>query len=346
MRRVFIRSAAFARPQLLVSQAEAASRIGALAGRKSRVESIAKATRIESRAVAFPVDQIGRLSTIQERNTLYQQVAPGLATEAAGQLLAGRSPSAIDCLVTASCTGYMVPGLDVSLAQVLELRADTARLPITEAGCAGGVVALARASDYLTAHHSARQALVAAVELCSLAFQASDDVSNLVSTLIFGDGAAAVLLEAGGEGDSGLEVLDSASMLVPNTTEAIGFDLTDHGFAPRLALDIAELLPGAVAESVQCLLVKNGMALDDVAFWLAHPGGPKILEASQEALQLCEDDLRWSWQSLSELGNMSSVAILDVLRRYLDDSLAPKGPGIVLAFGPGISLELLLVNRC
>ena len=346
MRGVFIRGAASAELELQLGQADAAERIAEVVGGSQRIEAIARATRIQTRAIAFSVDQIGRLSSIQDRNTLYQEVAPVLAGEAVRRLLADGSPSLIDCLVTASCTGYMVPGLDVSIAQAMQFRSTAVRLPITEAGCAGGVVALARATDYLKAHATTRRAVVAAVELCSLAFQPSHNLGNLVSTLIFGDGAAAVLLEADDTNEEGLRVVDSGSLLLPNSRDAIAFDLTDHGFAPRLSLELAELLPSAITESVRCLLKTNGVAIRDVAFWLVHPGGPRILEGAQEALQLNEDNLRWSWQSLKGSGNMSSVAILDVIGRYLAEPEAPRGYGIVLAFGPGVSLELLLVHRC
>jgi alkylresorcinol/alkylpyrone synthase len=270
-------------------------------------------------------------------------MAPVLAEEAVRGLRVGAD--GVDFLVTASCTGYMVPGLDVVLAQSLGLAPTAGRLPITEAGCAGGVVALARAVDFLRAHPESRKAIVAAVELCSLAFQRSSEPGNLTATLLFGDGAAAVSLESVDVGVGGLEVVDSASTLVPNSRDAIGFDLTDEGFAPRLSREVADLLPGPITDSVAWLVAKNGLKIADLAFWLVHPGGPRILQATQDAMNLTEADLRWSWDSLREQGNMSSVAILDVLRRYLSDPDAPVGFGILLAFGPGVSLELLLVHR-
>ena len=327
-----------------MTQAEAAARISAAIGSERRVEALARSTRIETRSIAVPAERIARLTTVEERNGLYQDVAPALAEAAVRRL--HDWPADADFVVTSSCTGYMVPGLDVALAQALGLPATTSRLPITEAGCAGGVVALSRAAEFLRAHPSSSKALVAAVELCSLAFQQSDDPGNLTSTLLFGDGAAAVSLEATDDATGGLEVLDSASMLVPDSRDAIGFDLTDQGFAPRLSREVAELLPGPIAASVGCLAAKNCLDVDDVKFWLIHPGGPKILQATQTTLNLTDADLRLSWDSLRQQGNMSSVAILDVLSRFMCDPAAPTGPGVMLAFGPGVSLELLLLNRC
>jgi alkylresorcinol/alkylpyrone synthase len=246
-------------------------------------------------------------------------------------------------LATSSCTGYMVPGWDVGLAQEYGLAAATARLPITEAGCAGGVVATARATDYLRSH--GRKALVVAVELCSLALHLDHDDGNLTSALIFGDGAGALLLETDvQEGDS-FEIVDSQSMLIPCPRETLGFALTDAGFYPLLGRDLAELLPAATREAVDALLARHGVTTPP-DFFLVHPGGPRVLEAVQDGLGLRELDLRWSWQSLCEFGNTSSAAILDVTRRYLEDVSAPRGWGVVIAFGPGVSIELLLVRRC
>ena len=169
VRRVLITGAATSQPALRVTQAEAAARISAAIGSERRIEALARSTRIETRSIAVPAERIARLTTVEERNGLYQDVAPALAEAAVRRLHDWRADA--DFLVTASCTGYMVPGLDVVLAQALGLPATTSRLPITEAGCAGGVVALSRAAEFLRAHPSSSKALVAAVELCSLAFQ-------------------------------------------------------------------------------------------------------------------------------------------------------------------------------
>jgi alkylresorcinol/alkylpyrone synthase len=219
------------------------------------------------------------------------------------------------------------------------------RLPITEAGCAGGVLALARAADFLHAHASAKRVLVVASELCSLAFHASAEAGNLISALIFGDGAAAAVLEKDPDA-TGLQIIDSASLLLPNSTEALGFDLTDEGFYPRLSRELPDILASPTADAAAKLAAKHGFGLSDVEFWLLHPGGPRVLEAVGSKLCLTERQAPWSWDSLRECGNMSSAAILDVIRRYLGDAAAPRGLGMIVAFGPGASIELLLVRRC
>jgi alkylresorcinol/alkylpyrone synthase len=332
-----------AHPEIRLSQEEAAARLAARVGDERRIRAVARGTKIDGRYVVLPPGEISNLGSIGERNAIYEKAAPELAMQAVAGLDLG-CVDELGVLVCSSCTGYMVPGWDVELVQRLGLRTGTARLPITQAGCAGGVVAVARAADFLRVRRG--RGLVVAAEVCSLAFHADPEEGNLTSALIFGDGSGALLLDATDANTDGLEIVDSASLLVPCSREVLGFALTDGGFYPQLGRELAGFLPGPVRAAAIDLLGANGLGRDDVGFWLVHPGGPRILEAVQESLGLRSDDLRWSWQSLREFGNTSSAAIFDVVRRYLDEPDAPAGWGIVMAFGPGVSIELLLVRRC
>jgi alkylresorcinol/alkylpyrone synthase len=339
MQTVRIASAAVAHPPNVVTQAEAARHIGVLAADMRRVAALARASRIQTRATALPPDGLAALGGIEERNAVYHAVVPGIAQRAAEAAL-GESPrSDIGAVVTSSCTGYSVPGWGVGLSQALTLPCDTTRLPITESGCAGGVVALARAADYLRAHPGA-SALAVAAELCSLSFHAGGNEGNLTATLIFGDGAGAALLQPG-EG-RGLEIIDALSVLLPGTQDALGFDLTDHGFYPVLTRELVTLLPPATLGAATRLLHRNGLALDDLDACLLHPGGARILSGLERALGLARVQTRYSWESMAEFGNTSSAAIFDVIRRYLEGE--PRGYSLVAAFGPGVSIELLLVR--
>jgi alkylresorcinol/alkylpyrone synthase len=331
-----------AQPEHSVDSAEAARRIGAVTGDARRVNAIARASRIQRRATALPADEIGALDSGESRNAVYKRLAPELALRVAREAFSGIDAPPVGCLVTSSCTGYMVPGWDVHVAQACEFPDDTVRVPLTQAGCSGGVLALATAAHWLRLHPG-RSALAVSVELCSLAFQANPDPGNLVSALLFGDGAGAAVLQPGT--DEGLRIVAGRSALVPCSREAIGFDLTDRGFFPRLALDLAEMLPEHTLGAAVKLLAGEGLSLSDLSFALLHPGGPRILDGLGGAFALPPSALRWSYESLSELGNTSSAAIFDVLRRYLSDDDAPRGWGIVAAFGPGVSIEMLLVHR-
>jgi predicted naringenin-chalcone synthase len=324
-----------------VETSDAAARIAARTGDERRVQAIARGSRIERRATALPSEEIAALDTIGERNAVYRRIAPQLASRAVGEVLREPPFAPVGALVASSCTGYMVPGWDVSLVQGLGLPLDCVRLPLTQAGCSGGVLAMARAAEYVEAHPG-RAAIAAAVELCSLAFHADTEPGNLVSALLFGDGAGACVIEE--YRGQGLQVLGSSSTLVPDTQDKIGFDLTDCGFYPRLALDLTEVLAPATRTAVVSLLTAHCLGLEDLSFALLHPGGPRILDCLQGSLRLADGAMRWSYDSLREQGNTSSAAVFDVIARYMSDGRAPGGLGLVAAFGPGVSIELMLVR--
>ena len=339
MQTVRIASVAVAHPPNRVTQAEAAARIGVLSGDPRRVTALARASRISTRSTVLPPADLAALGAIESRNDIYHEVAPRIALRAAENALGESLRTEVGALVTSSCTGYSVPGWGVDLVQDLGLRCDTARLPITEAGCAGGAVAIARAADYLSARPGA-SALAVASELCSLAFHAGGGEGNLTATLIFGDGAGAALLQTGP--GRGLEVVDTMSVLIPGTQATLGFALTDHGFYPILTRELVDVLPGPTVTAVTTLLDRNGLDVDSLDACLLHPGGARILTSLERALGLPRGKARWSWDSMREFGNTSSAAIFDVIRRYLEGE--PRGYSLVAAFGPGVSIELMLVR--
>ena len=331
-----------AHPALRLPQDEACKRVAALTGERRKVSAIRRRCRIEHRNVAAPADRLATLGSIEARNDIYRAQAPGLAHAAAARALGEADRSQVGCLVSTSCTGYSLPGWGSGLVEDLRLECSVTRLPITEAGCAGGVLALARAMDYVRCHPE-QWAIAASVELCSLSFHAEGDEGNLVSSLIFGDGAGAAVLVPGAS--TGLELIDSASMLVPGTRDLLGFALTDAGFYPVLKRELADTLAAPTRVAVARLLERNGVDQHDVGAWLLHPGGSRILEALSSELSIRREALRWSWESLREHGNMSSAAIFDVLQRYLREPPPPPPFAVVAAFGPGVSIELLLARR-
>jgi alkylresorcinol/alkylpyrone synthase len=343
VQRVSITRAASAHPAFELSQDETAAKIAVVVGERRRAAAIAHGTHIERRAFCIPPAQIASLGSIESRNAVYRRSAPTLGLKAAAAAVSERAGS-ISFLVTSSCTGFMLPGLDVEIARGLRLSRDTVRLPITQAGCAGGVVALARAADYLRSRPAA-SALAVSVELCSLAFQASADEASMTSNLIFADGAGAALLESGAP-EGALEIVDSLSLLSPQPAEVLGFELTDGGFRSLLSRQLVDVLPPPTGEAVRRLLGRNGVEIADVGFWLLHPGGARLLSKLEKALGIARCRDHWSWESMAAHGNTSSAAVFDVVKRYLEDDGTPGGWGIVAAFGPGISIELILVRRC
>lgn len=330
-----------AHPPVHIDQEEAAARIGEAMGDARRTAAIARGTMIVSRRSVLPADDIFALGGIEERNGVYREHAPMLAARAACAALSGKDARAVCGLVTSSCTGYALPGWPVELVEMLGLQRSVARVPLTESGCAGGVVALARAADFVRSHDV--PALTIAMELCTLSFHAEGDAGTMTANLLFGDGAGAAVLEPGpGEG---LEIVDGASLLVPASQHALGFDLSDSGFMPVIDRELADLLTPEAVKAVTGLLRRNGLQPGDVSAWLLHPGGARILHQLQAALCIGREKTHWSWDSLKEFGNTSSAAIYDVLRRYMAEPAVQGEWAVVAAFGPGVSIELLLVRR-
>jgi alkylresorcinol/alkylpyrone synthase len=262
---------------------------------------------------------------------------------------AGVRADEIDLFVTVSCTGIMIPSLDAYLVDELGFRRDVRRLPLTELGCAGGAAALCRGHDFLRGFPEAR-ALVVAVELPSLSLQ-RDDLSpgNLVSTALFGDGAAAVVLEGGALEPrvprQALRMRETLAHIFPRTAYALGFDLRDDGFHSVLSKDVPALIKSEIAALVTALAGRRGLTREDLSFFVLHPGGRRILGVAEEELRLTRDDTRPSWDVLREFGNQSSASVLFVLDRWLRERPPATGAhGLLAAFGPGLSVDLLLLE--
>jgi predicted naringenin-chalcone synthase len=291
-----------------------------------------------------PADALIRERSLTDQAASYRRHAPRLACAAAGKALgrAGLRGCDVDMIVTVSCTGYLVPALDVYLAPVLGLRPDVVRLPITELGCSAGATAIALAHRQLLG--SPDQAiLVIAVELPTLSFHAGDrSTDNLVSSLIFSDGAGAAVM-TGGPAGAGLRVEDTASRLAPGTAHLLGFDLRDDGFHPVLDRRLARALARELPPAVESFRTAHG--LNSLDFLAVHAGGPRILDAVQTALGLDSRLLDLSRQVFAEVGNTSSASIFFALDRLLGDlqgQAAAQGLGIGL--GPGLTIELMHLN--
>jgi alkylresorcinol/alkylpyrone synthase len=287
-----------------------------------------------------PAEMVEALSPAAQ-TARYALAAPELAAEAAAQALdaADVARDTIGLLLVTSCTGFILPGLDVHLAPMLGLRPDVWRLPISQLGCAGGSGGLARAADW-TRTHPGERALVVAVELPSLTFRPGDhSVDNLLSALVFGDGAGAAVLEAGGSDGAGLRIGRVSSVLVPATTGALGYELADDGFrvilSRRLPATLAAALPALVGNFC------DGATLADLDAVAVHPGGPAIVNAVQDSLGLRDAQVAATRSALQATGNTSSAAIFFVLEALTSQLPTASGSGLVLGVGPGITIELL-----
>jgi alkylresorcinol/alkylpyrone synthase len=183
--------------------------------------------------------------------------------------------------------------------------------------------------------------------LPSLSLQRTDvSLANLVSTALFGDGAAAALLEGGGgSATGGIRVLETLSHLFPASTHALGFDLKDDGFHSVLSKDVPALIKTEIGRLVRTLADRRGLTRQQLTGFLLHPGGRKILAYAEEELGLTREDTQLSWDVLRDYGNQSSASILFVLHEWLTKRRPPpEAYGILAAFGPGLSTEMLLLQ--
>jgi alkylresorcinol/alkylpyrone synthase len=238
--------------------------------------------------------------------------------------------------------------VDAHVANALSLGPRLARLPITESGCAGGVVGLARAADYLAAHPD-RAVLLLALEFSSLTFQRWDrSPTNVVSTAIFGDGAAAAVLVGGRHPRAGaalVRVRDAESVFFPGTTHLMGFELRNEGLQILLDKRLTPFVRRVIVPAVDGFLSRRGLARADIRHFVLHPGGRRVVEAMSERLGLGPADLAPTEAVLSEHGNMSSVTVLFVLDEILRRHRPETGAlGLLGAFGPGFAAELALLE--
>jgi alkylresorcinol/alkylpyrone synthase len=313
--------------------------------RLNAMMAIVDNSQVQRRFFIHPVDYIIEPRPLETLTREYQEHAIKLGHEVAASCLqkARLAPSDVDLLITVSCTGVMIPSLDAHLINMMGFRPETRRLPITELGCAGGAAAVARAADYVRAYPGST-ALVIAVELPSLTFQRGDtSQANLISTILFGDGAAAAVVT--GRAMRGPKILDAASYLLPNTLGAMGFDLKGDGFHIVLSKDVPQLIRDRIKNIFCATLVKRGLKLGDIAAFVLHPGGQRLLLAIQEELGLTNADTQPSWNVLRECGNQSSASVLFVLDEWLRTRTVPHGAhALMAAFGPGFSAETVLLE--
>jgi alkylresorcinol/alkylpyrone synthase len=288
-----------------------------------------------------PAEMVDALP-LSQQTARYVDAAPELAAAAAERALAaaGDRREAIGLLVVSSCTGFILPGLDAHLLPRLGLRPDVRRLPMVQLGCAGGAGGLAHAADWARTHPG-QQALVVAVELPSLTFRPGDhSLDNLLSALVFGDGAGAGVLEADGDDPAGgLHVGRARSVLVPHSVNALGYDLADDGYRVILSRRLPAILAAALPALIDEFCGRGAAAgLDAVAL---HPGGRAIIDAVAGCLGLRDTQLAATRAVMRTTGNTSSAAIFFVLEELAASLPSRSGSGLILGLGPGLNVELL-----
>jgi alkylresorcinol/alkylpyrone synthase len=342
---VEVLSLATANPQFRLLQAEAAFRAKELYPHLRKLWQLYDNTGIEFRYNCEPIEWYLRPHSWQERTDSFQRHALDLfeevtlkATEAAGVAL-----DAIDMIVTNTVTGLAIPSLDAMLLNRLKLAPTIERLPMFGLGCGAGVAGLARAARLAHAKDGA-YVLFLTVDLCSLCLRVNDpSPAMFVSTALFGDGAAGLLLHNTRNGErAGPRIIASGEWCWRNTEHIMGWDIKDDGFGIVLSPELPSLMKQQLAPALQDFLDRNGLLLGDFNGFLFHPGGRKLLETMEEVLSLSRDQLRHSWEVLRRYGNMSSATALFVLEQAIKSGA--HGPHLLAAFGPGFSAYFLAVE--
>lgn len=318
------------------------------AARTALLDRLHDSAHVRTRHLTLPLERYATLSGFTEANDAFIDAALDLGTAAVKGALAeaGLAPTDVDLVISTSVTGLAVPSIDARIAGGLGLRQDVKRLPVFGLGCVAGAAGIARMHDYLRAWPD-QVAVLLSVELCSLTLQRDDrSIANLVASALFGDGAAAVV--ACGDDHplaAGPEVVATRSRLYPDTERVMGWDVKDSGFQIVLGADVPDVVRRHLAGDVTSFLADHGLEPADVTAWVCHPGGPKVLDAVQETLQLPADALELTWRSLADIGNLSSASVLYVLRDTLRLRPPPAGtPGMLIAMGPGFCAELVLLR--
>jgi alkylresorcinol/alkylpyrone synthase len=316
-----------------------------------RLEELHRAVQVSGRHLAVPIEQYKELTSFARRNEVWVEVAVDLGEAAVRDALrhAALEPRDVGHLFFVTTTGIATPSIDARLVNRLGLSSGVRRTPIFGLGCAAGAAGIARAADYLRAFPD-QVAVLLSVELCSLTLQRDDfSIPNIISSGLFGDGAAAVVLTGGAHdpsgGFAGPRVTATGSVFYRDTERVMGWDIVDTGFKVILSAKVPDVVHEHVRRDVDTFLAAHGLDRSNIRHWIAHTGGPKVLKAFEEALELPVDALARSWKSLRETGNLSSASVLFVLGELLDSDEATKGDhGLLMSMGPGFFSELVLLQ--
>lgn len=310
-----------------------------------RLEQFHRSVLVGGRHLAVPLERYPELATFGASNDAWIQAALELATRVVGKLLdrAGLQAGDISLLTFTTVTGLAVPSLDARLMNRLPFKPSLKRNPIFGLGCLGGAAGVARVHDYLLGHPR-EAAILLAVELCSLTLQKEDlSVANIVSSGLFGDGAAAVLMVGDEHPLRGPRTLDSRSVFFPNSEDVMGWSISESGFGVVLSPDVPLYARDHLPPAIRGFLHEHGLSTGDIQHWIAHPGGPRVMQGLAEGLELPAEALQTSQAVLSEVGNLSSASVLYVLERTLARGREGER-GLMLAMGPAFCAEAVLLQ--
>jgi alkylresorcinol/alkylpyrone synthase len=303
---------------------------------------------VSGRHLVLPLTEFPKLKDWGEANDLFIHEAVDLGQRAVQEALDRQQISAdqIGAMFFVSITGISNPSIDARLMNRIAFSPYVKRIPIFGLGCVGGAAGIARAADYLKAYPE-QMALVLSVELCSLTWQRADlSPAHVVSSALFGDGAAAVILSGADHSErKGPRVVANESIFYHDTVDVMGWHIAADGFRVVLSPDVPKVISQNLRHDVDSFLGKHNLSRHDIGLWIMHTGGPKVLDAIEAALELSPDALSNSRECLDEIGNISSASVLAVLDKIMRNNPPPSGTWSILsAMGPGFCAELVLLQ--
>jgi alkylresorcinol/alkylpyrone synthase len=314
-------------------------------GRKAlfdRLSSVFDNAAIARRHVVAPPEWYEEPHGWAERNAVYLAATEQMFENAGRAAIAdaGLAPEQIDGVVTVSTTGIATPSREARVGPRLGLRPDVRRVPVFGLGCAGGVSGLALTAR-LAASEPGTHWLFVTVETCSISIRLdSDDPAAIVATALFGDGAAAAVVTAG---EGGLATLKgSAEKLWPDTLGIMGWRVEDPGLGVMFDRAIPPFIEAELADAVDEMCIQLGIAREDIGRFCCHPGGVKVIDAIETALELNQGELNLEREVLNDFGNMSAPTVLFVLERLLKRGLPQRA--LMTAFGPGFTCAGLMLE--
>jgi alkylresorcinol/alkylpyrone synthase len=312
-----------------------------------RLERLHRNVLVGGRHLALTIEEYEGLTSWGEANDAWIRVAVDVGEAAVADALdlSGLEADDVDALFFVTVTGVATPSIDARLMNRLGLPSRVKRIPIFGLGCVAGAAGVARASDYLRAFPD-QVAVLLSVELCSLTLQREDlSIPNLIASGLFGDGAAAAVVTGNGRPAQGPRVVATRSVFYPDSESVMGWDISENGFRVVLSAEVPEMVERHLRRDVDEFLSEHGLTRSDIATWVSHPGGPKVLEAMEQALGLDHTALEPARRSLRELGNLSSTSVLLVLKDIIENEPpVPGSYGVMLAMGPGFCSELVLLQ--
>jgi len=292
-----------------------------------------------------PVGAAEVLPSIEKRMNLYQATAAPMAKQAIENCIENlMEATAITHLITVSCTGMSAPGLDLELVELLKLSNNIYRSSVNFMGCYAAIHAL-KMADAICKSESGARVMIVCIELCTLHFQDAPIADNIASSLLFADGAAAVLVVSDDVDQDGLYLKSFYSEIVPKGKSDMSWLISSTGFLMTLSGYVPDLIQEDFETLMNRALQKVGMSKNEIQYWCIHPGGKRILDAIAKSLDFKGTELEQSFAVLKENGNMSSPTVLFVLKKIME-SMKTGEPGNIFgaAFGPGLTMETFIAS--